>query len=74
MIEFSENAKRRIYSVTISGTICPIIKHKNICGSTLILVKVVMIQIVPNPKQDKFSGCFGLFFSSFLKTRKFPDM
>ena len=33
-----------------------------------------MMQIVLNPKQGTFSGCFGLSFSSLLKTRIFPDM
>ena len=52
----------------------------------LILVKVArwfaaslkltakMMKIVPNPKQGTFSGCFGLFFPHFLKTRIFPDI
>ena len=33
-----------------------------------------MMQIVPNLKQGTFSGCFGLFFSSFLKTGIFSGM
>ena len=32
-----------------------------------------LIKIVPNPKQGTYSGCFGFFFSSYLKARLFPD-
>ena len=32
------------------------------------------MQIALNPKQGTSSGCFGFFFSNFLKTRIFPDI
>ena len=54
------------------GTIFIIIKHKNNFIKTNTFPK--MMQIVPNPKQGTLSGCFGLFFSNFMKTRIFPDM
>ena len=33
-----------------------------------------MMQIVPNAKQSTFSGCFSLFFPSFLKIIIFPGV
>ena len=47
-------------------------KAKNSFIKTNVFPK--MMQIVPNPKQGTLSGCFGLFFSNFMKTRIFPDM
>ena len=39
--EISRKCKKaRMWCVLQFGTICPIIKHKNNCGGTLILVKV----------------------------------
>ena len=40
MIKFPENAKKtHTWCILQLGTICRIIKHKNICGGTLILVE-----------------------------------
>ena len=38
-----------------------------------VILRPSQIQIVPNPKQGTYSGCFGFFFSSYLKARLFPD-
>ena len=45
-----------------------------VCSFTQTNTPPQMINIVPNPKQGNFSGCFGLFFLGFLKTRIFPDI
>ena len=68
--------KAHMWCVLQFGTICPIMKHKKHLQKYINFGECYrevysfpktnnppqMMQIVPNPKQDIFSGCFGLFF------------
>ena len=45
-----------------------------VCSFSQTVTPHQMIKIVPNQKQGTFSGCCGLLFPSFLKTRIFPDI
>ena len=88
MIKFPVNSKKRITLWAMQfGITCFILHQKHrlrygnfregcrvVCSFTQTNTPPQMINIVPNPKQGKFSGCFGLFLLSFLKTRIFPDI